>query len=235
MLLKNVLDTLIRVELANLSLGKPEWSTGNFNYKMLINCISSAYVELHKRFSLQKERITLQPMEGVTLYILDAAHAVSNTASTEDKYIIDSALMPFSNSIAKIDAMYDHLNNPIIFDGTKIANPIYTLNYKSIVITEPDPAHPITILCRHIPAEIALQNEGDLNTYALELPPVYTEALLLYAAGRACANRGAENNMNNESAVFMARFEQSCVNISTFNLDSKEEMENTKLNCRGFV
>jgi hypothetical protein len=235
MLLKSVLNDLINNELNNLSIGKPEWSTGNFSYQKLIQCISLGFIELHKRFTLKKELVVLQPVENENVYVLDIKHAVSNTTSTETKYIIDTASMPFSNSIAKIDEVYDHLNVPIEFNTTKFGDDIYALNYRTLVIKEPDPQNPLTLVCRAVPGGITLANEGDLESYELDIPNTYLEALILYAAARASNNRGAENATNNEGAIFMARFEASCAQISNVGLDTKEISVNDKLSQRGFV
>lgn len=235
MLLKNVLDQLIQNELANLSIGKPEWSTGNFNYTRLIQCISLGYIELHKRFTLKKELVVLQPMVGITEYVLDIEHAVSNTASTEDKYIIDTSARPFSNKIAKIDTIYDYTKLPIDFNNTQYNTGISLLDYRTIYIEEPDVNHTFNVMCRAIPEPIVLEDEGDLATYNLDIPYQYLEPLLLYAAGRAHNNRGTENATNNEGAVFMARFEAACVQITHTGLDTHETSYNNRLTQRGFV
>lgn len=235
MLLKELLNTLIRVELANIVIGKPEWSHGNFNYEQLISCVSSGYIELSKRFTLYKETVVIQPIEGRTHYPLDIKYAVSNTSSTEDKFIMDSTAYPFSNEIAKIDQMYDHRGNSIDFDTTEFNENYYREDYRTLVIKVPDTNHTLGLLCRAIPPPIVLQDEGELDTYKLDIPYQYQEALILYAAGRACSNRGAENATNNEGAIFMARFEASCAQISHLGLDTKENISNDKLQCRGFV
>jgi hypothetical protein len=234
MLLKDILDQLISNELANLAIGKPEWSTGNFNYVRLIQCISLGYIELHKRFTLKKESVILQPIDGISEYVLDIKHAVSNTASSETKYIIDTAGRPFSNSIAKIDTIYDYNKLPIDFNSSQNNSNISLLDYRTLHIDEIDTENTLNVMCRAVPKPIVL-DDGDLDAYDLDIPSTYIEALILYAAGRASNNRGAENATNNEGAIFMARFEASCAQISFTGLNTTEISVNTKLNSRGFV
>lgn len=235
MLLKNVLNNLIRNELKNLSIGKPEWSDSTFNYMNLIECISLAYVELHKRFSLKKERVTLRTLPGVTDYVLDIEYADSNTASSADKYIADTSIRPFSNNIAKIDQIYDQNNEPIDFNTTRAGDLIEILDYRTLYVDDALLYPTLSLTCRALPEPIVLIDEDSLETYDLNLPPQYLEALLLYAAGRVYVNRGAENATNNESAIFFARFEQACVTIEQLGLNVKEALTNTRLNDRGFV
>jgi hypothetical protein len=235
MLLKDLLDNLIRIELNNIADGKPEWSEGNFSYTKLIQCMSSGYIELHKRFTLKKEIVRIQPLEGVNDYVLDIKHALSNTASAEIKFILDSETNPFSNNIAKIDGIHNYCGKPVDFNTTRFDDSIDLKDYRTLFIKEPDVNHPLTLVCRAIPAPIVLQDENELETYEIDLPYTYHEALILYAAGRAYSGRGAENATNNESAVFMARFEASCAQINYFGLDTHESMVNDKLTARGFV
>lgn len=235
MLLKDLLSTLINNELGNLSLGKPEWATGKFSYTSLIQCISLGYQELHKRFTLKKEHVALLPSLSINEYVLSYDHALSNSTSTEDKYIIDTVGKPFSGNIAKIDAILDWLGEPIDFNTTGFSDDVKLLDYRTVYLKYPNPDEPIDLICRAIPPTIKLVTEMELDTYEIDLPFQYLEALLCYAAGRAHANRGAENATNNESAIFFARFEQACFNIEQLGLNTKETMTNTRLNARGFV
>lgn len=235
MLLKTVIDDLVNNELGNLAIGKPQWSDARFNYNILIQCISMAYLELHKRFSLIKEEVLLRPMAGTTIYDLSYDHALSNSVSSEVKYIIDSAELPFSGSIVKIDQMFDSCNEPVLFNTGKPGQNIQLLKEKRLLIRDPLIVGDLTLFCRGLPAPISVSGPTELNTYELEIPPMYLEALYLYAAGRVHSNRGAENATNNESAIFMARFEQSCANIQAMSLNDTEYSHNDRLTQRGFV
>lgn len=235
MLLKQLLDSLIYGELANLSIGKPEWNDGTFNYKRLIECISLGNIELHKRFTLKKENVVLQIDSSIDTYTLDYTHAISNTTSTDIKYIIDSASRPFSGNVGRIDSVYDHKGRKLYANTTQFTQDIKFLDYKTILMSNLECYSILNLVCRAIPTPINLQSENDLDSYEIDLPYQYIESLLLYAAGRATANRGAENSTNNESAIFFARFEASCANIITLGLDTTEEMYNEKLLNRGFV
>lgn len=234
MLLKDLLDNLIRGELNNIAIGKPEWSTGNFNYKQLIQAISLGLTELHKRFPLKKERLVIQPIDGQSTYKLQTKYATSNTSSTEPKFILDDEF-PFSGLIARVDGIYDPEGEYIDFNTTKFGDKYYMLDYRTLVIKDALSTDLITLVTRAVPGTIQLATEVELDTYEIDLPETYTEALLLYAAGRATSNRGAENATNNESAIFFARFEAACATIIGVGLDDREAIDNDKLSARGFV
>jgi hypothetical protein len=235
MLLKTVLNNLIYNELGNLTIGKPDWADSKFNYTSLIQCVSLAYTELHKRFALKKERIVLRMLSTTTEYVLDISHADSNTASNAVKYIIDTSVKPFPNNIAKIDNIYDALGEPILFDTTKFSDLVEITDYRTIYVPNPAITTSMTLICRGLPNQIELASEADLETYDLYLAPQYLEALLLYAAGRVYVNRGAENATNNESSIFFARFEQACLNVDMLGLNVKESTSNTRFISKGFV
>lgn len=235
MLLKNVLNDLINNELGNLSIGKPEWSDSKFSYTSLIQCISMAYLELGKRFTLNKEIVTLRPTANIIEYELTYAHADSNTASSADKYIVDTSGRPFSGNVVKIDQVYNELGELLNINTTLYGDEISLLDEITLRIKNAVNFPSLELHCRALPAPIVLETEMDLDTYEFRLPNTYLEALLCYAAGRVYVNRGAENATNNESAIFFARFEKACMNIQQLGLDTKETMANTRFTARGFV
>lgn len=235
MLLKDILNDLINNELGNLPIGKPEWSTGKFNYKVLIQCISLGYQELHKRFSLKKENIIIQPIEGLNEYVLSSEHAITNSASTQPKYIIDTIGRPFKNNVAKIDTIFDSLGEEVTFNTTSLNDEFYVTDYRTLFIKNPKNDASFRLVCRVIPEPIKLATEMELDTYDIDLPYSFLEALLCYAAGRVYINRGAENATNNESSIFFARFEQACANIVQLGLNTTEIASNRRLELRGFV
>ena len=235
MLLKNVLNDLINNELGNLSIGKPQWSDSKFSYTSLIQCISMAYLELGKRFTLNKEIVRLRPLETVTEYPLTYAHADSNTASSADKYIVDSSTRPFSGNVVKIDQVFNELGELLVVNSTLYGDEISLLDATTMFIRNPVNFLSLELHCRSLPSPIVLEEEIDLETYEFPLAHTYYEALLCYAAGRVYVNRGAENATNNESAIFFARFEKACMNIQQLGLDTKETMANTRFTARGFV
>ncbi len=232
MLLKSLLESVIQTELANLSIGKPEWATGQFSYKTLIEGVSLGYIELHKRFALQKEFVRVVPILGRTKYPLEMQYAVSDATPSVDKFIIDSVGDPFKDNIAKIDTVLDKQGEPLKFNTTTFKDLVSISDYKTLYIPDPICTPELTLVCRGLPAPIVLASENDLETYEIELPYTYLEALICYTAGRAYVNRGAENATNNESAIFMARFEAACMTVVQLGLNDKEEMVNDRL-CRG--
>jgi len=235
MLLKNILDDLINNELGNLSIGKPEWSDSKFSYTALIQCISLGYLELGKRFTLNREVVALRPTSAINEYALTYAHADSNTASTADKYIADTLTRVFSGNVVKIDQVFNELGELITINSTAANDDIRLLDATTLYIKTPSLFPSLQLHCRSMPAPIVLVNEVDLATYTVPLAPIYLEALLCYAAGRVYTNRGAENATNNESAIFFARFEKACVNIEQLGLSTKEFLHSSRFQMRGFI
>lgn len=235
MLLKNVLDDLINNELGNLSIGKPAWSDAKFSYTSLIQCISLAYLELGKRFTLNKEIVVIRPLSDIREYPLNYAFADSNTASIARKYIADTSGRPFSGNVVKIDQVFDELGQLLTVNSTSGNDEISFLDATTLYIRNPAYFPSLELHCRALPAPIELNDASALDVYEFALPTTYLEALLCYAAGRVYVNRGAENATNNESAIFFARFEKACMTIQQLGLDTKETLSNSKFLARGFV
>lgn len=234
MLLKNVLHTLIRTELKNIAEGKPEWSNGNFSYVNLIELISQAYTELHKRFLIKKAIVKIVPIDTRTTYPLELQYAISDS-TVADKFIYDSVDDPFPTNIVKIDTVLDKDMEDLPFNTATLNDPVIIRDEKTLFIREPDTIPFVYLVCRLLPDPLVVPTEADLDTYELDLSPIYLQALLSYAAGKAYMNRGAENATNNESAIFFARYEQSCSEIDFLGLAPKERLVNNKLAMRGFV
>jgi hypothetical protein len=229
-----VLNDLINNELRNLSIGKPQWSDATFSYTSLIQCLSLAYLELGKRFTLNKEIVILRPSVGITEYELSYDHADSNVISSADKYIADTTGRPFSGNIVKIDQVFNELGELLNINTTLYGDEISLLDATTLRIKNAMYFPSLELHCRALPQPIELNDSSELDTYEFKLPTTYLEALLCYAAGRAYSNRGAENATNNESAIFFARFEKACVNIQQLGLDTKETMVNSRFTARGF-
>jgi hypothetical protein len=237
MLLKDVLNSLIYTELNNLSIGKPEWNgDGNFTYVKLIDAISQGYLELHKRFALKKEVVRIVPMLTRTVYPLELQYALSDP-TVADKFIYDSVDRPFSGQVAKIDTVLDDKYERISYNTTTYQDDVIISDYTELtinVLAEP-PITGLRLICRTLPNPIVLTEELELETYVLNLPVQYREALLCFAAAKIYINRGAENATNNESAIYFARFEQACNVVEHLGLNNKEETSNQKLTNRGFA
>lgn len=242
MLLKDVLNSLIRTELNNIAIGKPEWwaENNNFNYVNLIDAISQGYLELHKRFMLKKHIVRITPLLTRYKYPLELQYAVSDPTVT-DKFIIDTVDDPFTpDSICKIDTVLDKCHEPLKFNTTTFKDLVTVIDNTTLYISDPSlKCHPelaeLTVVCRGLPKPIKLDDESDLEDYDLDLPYQYLEALLCYAAGKMYSNRGAENATNNESAIAFARFEAAVFNIDILGLNDREELVNERLSLRGFV
>ena len=72
------------------------------------------------------------------------------------------------------------------------------------------------------------------TTDFLDLPEIYTEALLDYVAYKAHAS--IKGDMKAENNTYYLRFIESCKNIKIAGLSNSDNLDsNTKLTDRGFV
>ena len=236
MLLSYVLDELINTELADLSIGKPKWSKGPVNYKRLISSVYFAATDLHKRFLINQEEVLIETSENETMYVLKSEFAMSNTASTAAKYIIDSEDLPFNPNIIKVQQAFNAFGEMLPIND--LNNPWSLFTPKPNVIQLPYVSRntaQFSVVCRTDERKPVFVNYGSVEGVELDIPVTFLEPLILYAAGRIYSSRGATNEGINEGASFMARYEQSCARIERYGLTNRDSPSNLRLIQKGWV
>lgn len=247
MFLTELFDQLTYGELSQFEFtGSDEEGITVDDYKRIVPHINMALTELHKRFLIREEEVTIRCYDHIETYILDSKYAASNYESLEPyKYIHDSVFEPFVDNVLKIEKVFNedgqelHLNetDPYIIQTetlqtSKKAWSINTPNFNTIQIPYPMVENQILVEYRANHEKILVKGLNP-DTQEIKIPSHMLEALLLYIAGRAYSSLGGESAQ--EGMAYMARFEASCKNIETLNLVNKENATNQKLEVNGWV
>ena len=183
------------------------------NKAALINFINLANVEIHKRFSLISKEMVFTDVKPNSLHSIptDFLYAVSASYS-------DGTEIPINNEKTNIVDNVDY-NVSILFPAP----------FKMLVKgTDENKRDDISLVYVAVPAK------ATKTTDFLDLPEIYTEALLDYVAYKAHAS--VSGDMKAENNTYYLRFIEAVKNIRINGLGNSDNLDsNTKLTDRGFV
>lgn len=247
MLLSDVFDQLTYGELSQLEMGQSDEEGITVNeHKRIIPHINLALTELHKRFLIREEEVTIRCWDHIETYILDSKYAASNKKSKEKyKYIHDSVYEPFLDNILKIERVFNEDGQELYLNETdpyiirtvdqresRRAWSVHTPNFKTVQI--PYPLHTNAMLVEYRANHEKIEVEGlDPTKTEIKIPAHLLEPFLLYVAARVYSNLGGASA--EEGMAYMAKFEASCKKIEELNLVNKEHTVNQKLEVAGWV
>ena len=215
------------------------------NYLKLLPFVQLGLTELHKRFPLKENTITVTLQDSQVIYPLTIAYAVSNTATTGTKWIIDTTLAPFRDDLMQIERVYGtYLTKEYEIPLNEIDNPesIRTTAYNMLLIpsdTETAPWLLETTTLRVVyradhPAINKYLANAAPGVTEIYLPPSHLEPLLYYIASRQHNPIGISNEFH-EGNNYFAKFEASCQLLEASGLTIKASHGGSKLSARGFV
>jgi len=231
MLLSEIFDQLATGELAQHKYGK-SGVIEPADYPALIRHVNMALTELHKRFPLKTKELKIAQFSNISLYHLNIKHAVSNTGSTETKYIIDSADNPFLDDLIKIDSVYDDYGEQIPLNDEALDKSVFMAGYDTIQIPFSVDGLNIYVIYRAKHADIStisLPNETEVD-----IPSTLLEPLLSYIAARCYSTLNSQLG-NTTSSFYFSKFNLYCEKITEDNvLNEARSMTNNKLHYKGF-
>ena len=183
------------------------------NKAALINFINLANVEIHKKFALISKEMVFTDVKPNSVHSIptDFLFAVSASYSDGTEIPINNEK---SNFVDKVD-----YNVSVLFPSP------FKMLVKGI---DKDGRDDISLVYIAVPAKVTK------TTDFLDLPEIYTEALLDYVAYKAHAS--IKGDMKAENNTYYLRFLESCKNIKIAGLSNSDNLDsNTKLTDRGFV
>lgn len=167
---------------------------------------------LYTRFSLKDSELILDQDDNTIIYHLKSAHAYSNTESTAQKYINDTA-NPFKDDIISLTAFYDEAGCLVSMNDYMDENSIYTITPTSLQITRPVTGNSTFVMYRANHPKFG--DVSDPSTVEVELPDAALDALLAYATYRAYkANQSSEAQALSFNAK--ALYEEECAFLQKY-------------------
>ncbi len=233
MLLTEIFEQLVHGELAQSAAYSNEFGEGitEAHYPAIVAHINLGLIELAKRFPIKVRSTIIQQQDDVSIYTLDRKHAQSNTMSVYNKYIMDSASVPFHNTVFKIETVKNELGEELPLNDPKNVLSVTTPAYNKIQIAYPSSANAVEVLYRSTLDKIEVDGLRPGST-EVEIPPSMLSALLLFVAYRVF-NGLSDGNRDSDS--YLNKFEMACAKIKELSLINHDEFESTKFGDYGWV
>lgn len=248
MKLIELFNHLTQGEFSQLNIGGA--STGEIkesNYEAVISHINLALSSLYVRFPLKFRTLTLDLQAGQVEYYLTTAFAVTNTKSKEAvKYILDTASNKFTDDILKIETIKTDADYEVKVNDPAYLYSLFTPTPTTLVVPElmatpsadsPDWAWTDTLSIYYRAAHpfIATTLAGfDPETYEVELPRQYVQALLYNVASRANNPFGASQNYHAGDSYF-AKYEAECLRLEQFIRPIEQNESYDRIRQNGWV
>lgn len=182
----------------------------------LITHINIGLTELYTRFPLLNKDVNIQQLSWVTTYYLDSKHAVTNTSSTEAKYIIDSDLEPFTDDVIRIEGVYDEVGDSLLMNSTAQCKVALTPSMNAIEIPNPTETNMLFIVYR------AKHPIVSLETPQLLLPYNFKPALLAYVAHRVYSGGTTPEHVTMAMNMYQ-KYELICTQQREYGMTNQDE------------
>ena len=229
MLLAEFKEYLAYGELSQLFIGDKLLNATQF--PRIISAINLGLIELYKRFPIKIKELDIQLDSSNAEYTLHSSKSITKMptgGNPVDFYILDSLGNPFKDDLLKIDAIFDFNEEELPLNDEAESNSLFTTSHN--VIKHPAPDSSI-LLIKYRASATALPPCATELDY-LDIPPQFTEALVLYVAYRTFA----AINMNSAEAVnYYAKFEAACALLNQQGLWHKAASTNMRLVDRGWL
>ena len=120
MYLNELFDQLTYGELSQLEYGGVDnEGITQEDHKRILPHINLALTELHKRFLIREEEVTIRCYDHIETYVLDSKYAATNTESTEPyKYIHDTVFEPFVDNVLRIEKVFNEDGQELFLNET---------------------------------------------------------------------------------------------------------------------
>ena len=242
MTLQQIFDLLSQGELSQIHLGGTQ-GIDESNWERVLGAVNLGLTELHKRFPLRREQITLQMQEGQLRYVLDTKYAATNRENpTTIKYLIDTSADPFNGRVLKIEKVFDSKGcelklNRLGDSFDQAHSTVRTPSYNTLILPTLLPVQALTVEYRgNHPLLVKEQGYFNLEEVEVELPDTHLTALLYFVASRLFNPTGLSGNTAfHEGNNYEAKFEAECVRLENDGYENSEQEENCRLRRNGWV
>jgi len=190
-----------------------------------INPINLGLVALYTRLPLRTAEVHIQLYDHIDTYFLDSNFAQSNTASTASpKYIVDSLSQPFTDSVLKVDNVFNEIGDEFPMNDSEQEASVYTPDYNSIQVPFAASENAITAVYRSGPDRLTTRGQ-DPDTVNVPIPYYLLDALLGYVAMKIYSGMGNDK----KAGIFRTIYEEQILIVDQRGLTHDETVLNEKL------
>ena len=235
MLLEDVFDHLTYGELFQLSIGGAE--EGGFiavdDYPKIVPHINLGLLELFKRFPLHTKSIDVLQDSTISKYILKAEYSINSGSAQPVKYLLDSAGDVFTDTVLKIEEVFDIDGVNIPLNDRNNEDSYYTPTYNTLLVPVPDDTTTVKVTYRAAHDKIIVAGL-DPATTEVDIPSSLLESLLYFVASRVQAGVLSMDGQN-ESLMHLQKFEASIAKIKELDLINDDEFISSRVIDNGWV
>lgn len=251
MKLKAIYDQLRYGELRHISMGTgaigdAPSEMGAEQYKAMFPMLQMGLTELHKEFPLRERDFEVVLVPGQNVYSITMDYAKANTKSKvaeADRYLDDTA-DPFQNDFMRVERIFGVLSGEefeIPLNKRGNATAIRTPEFNKLVLPTDSDKAPwlkettrLKIISRSDHPELPSHLSGSPSILDVHLPSTHLQALLYYMASRATNPNGITGEFH-EGNNYYSKYEREVQKLHDKNYDADVDIENEKLEMRGFV
>lgn len=223
------------------------------NIPKLIIPINDALTKLYARFTLAKETVILETVDGIYAYRLAARFAQLSGSDEPNKYLKDTVGHPFLDDVLQITDVLgnqaalptdpNYITQPRLDENDYVALPLndrndrlswHTTRYDTLSMDYPKTGdrYFIQYRAKHVPIPVV---PADTDAIEILIPSTLEAALLAYVAKAIYGNMSMESALG-KSRMHLAIYEEECAALEAKDAFSQfAESSNLKPQLRGWV
>lgn len=232
--LEDVFKGLEYGELASSSIA--EDGIAEKDYPKILYQLQLALTAICREFPLIEKEVVLLLREGETEYYLKPEFALSNTDSSipeVDRYIMDSATLPFIPDVLRVNAGYQEDGSEVPINDENLSSSIFTPTYNTVQVpwAQDDKLLSLVYRANH---PVIPRDTTDLS-YELLLPDVLLEAVLAYVASKIFYSLASSDSQSMGAALY-SKYVAILTSVEFRNiLHNSFNTSNVRLDAAGWV
>ena len=169
----------------------------------VLGYLNSGLLALYTRFPLLIKECRIRQLSYITTYKLNSKFAITNTASSEVKYILDSRITPFTDDVIRVEFVSDEVGDVLERNSTDYNKVYLTPSMDAIEIPNPCNSNVLFVTYRaHHPV---LTSEVD----EILLPRHLLPALYAYVASGIYSGSSSQEHVA-KTAELTSKYEMLC-------------------------
>lgn len=254
--LEDIFDALRYGELSQLSIGGEDQGVINEkNWKPVVSSVQLGLTALYRRFNLLRNIAYLYPVEGKYTYQMrrDNFRNAPNFDPVRNPFAHGPG-DKFQDNLIDIEAIYAANGDMFTLNQNGNDTSIICENNRTIILPkvffdkefrekyEIKDGEPLTIHYRGDHPKLFNRAELDsayyynvsYNERQIDLPDIYTEALLYFVAARFHNPIGMQNEFHSGNS-YAQKYEMICAQLEQTNIQNDTMLERSTFRSRGFV
>lgn len=239
MKLREVFNMLAVGELSNLALASEDGAIDPKHYNALITSINLGLTDLHTRFLLKIGTVTIDLVEGQTVYPLKPVYQVGHKVGAGIKQFIRNDGVLFKDNLLKVQQVFDDKGHELGLNNHEARRGVFTTTFNTLNVPEflqkEEKVTSLRVVYRmnHDPIRSCF-DEYDIDEIEFNLDYSHLWALCLYVASRLHNPSGFGTGGVHEGNNYYGKYQEECRRLDEANIRLDYVADNTKRMQKGF-